>query len=704
MAAENEFTKARENYESYAYDRDNGHIKFVEKANLCERFFEGLQWDEKIRRKLERQNKPVLTINKTLATIANVMGEQIHNRMDVTFKPFRNGVPETASALSKVFLNIANMNRLHWKESEIFDDGVIQGRGFFDVRVKFDQQMIGDVDISVLNPKNVVIDADADQYDPDTWKRVTITKWMSIEDIELTYGKGKAKLLANKEQSGFELGYDSIDDWEDSFAGQNTTQRNGDRPKGAKRVRVIERQYRKAKNTSHFVDPRTGDMRPVPENWSKRRIGQTLQTMGWEIIDRITQRIRWTVSADSIVLFDDWSPYEHFTVVPYFPYFRRGKTMGLVEHLISPQEMLNKTSSQELHVVNSSANGGWKIRKGSLKNMDADELERRGAETGLVLELDNPDDAQKIQPNQIPTGLDRLTYKMDEFIKEVSGVSDSARGFDREDVAAKAIKAKQAAGSVNLAKPMDNLVRTRYLLARNVLNLIQRYYTEERVFQLTEDSPGAESEEITVNQTQPDGTVLNDLTAGTYDVTISSVPTRETYMDTQFEEAKALREMGIAIPDEHLIANSHLAKKNEIIEAMRNSAESERQSAMADLEIQEKQADVAGKQAEAQRKAAETGLASARTQKTVVDAEKVAQEAQGGDQMAEIERVRLQMAIEREKMQAEMKMQAWKMQQEMELKREQARQERLLKLATAEAQFEAQQNAAAWSNSPQRMQ
>ena len=704
-----EYEIARENWRAYSFNRDNGHIEYVKKADLCEKFFQGLQWEERIRRQLQAANKPVLTINKTLATISTVMGEQIDNRVDVSFKPFRDGTSETANGLAKTFLMITNQNRLHWKESEMFDDGIITSRGYMDIRMKFDRNMIGDCSVDVVNPKNVVVDSDADKYDPDTWKEVFITKWMSIDEIENNYGKGKARKLKGRQTSGFDLGYDSIDDWDDSFAGHGGSNEQGDRPDKKQRVRVIERQYRKSKISPFFVDPRTGDMRAVPQSWSKKRVAQTLQTMGWETIERRATRIRWTITADNCVLFDEWSPYEHFTIVPYFPYFRRGRTMGLVEHLISPQEMLNKVSSQELHVVNSSANGGWKVKKGSLKNMDADELESRGAETGLVLELDDVGDADKIQPNQIPSGLDRLTYKMDEFIKEVSGVSDSARGFDREDVAAKAIKAKQAAGSVNLAKPMDNLQRTRYLIARNILSLIQRYYTEERTMQLTDDSPGAETEEVTVNQVQEDGSIYNDLTAGQYDIVISSVPTRESWMETQFEEAARIKEMGIAIPDHHIIASSHLAKKDEIIQDMSNDAEAQRQQQIGELEVAGLEADVQNKQMDAQRKQAETGLAAARADKTMADSAQVQKdimtpEPEDNSAQVEMAKMQMEMQLEREKMQFEQQMEMQRFEFEKQMKQEEARQNRLLKMAEAEERMKIQKATANAQPQPQRMQ
>ena len=100
------------------------------------------------------------------------------------------------------------------------------------------------------------------------------------------------------------------------------------------------------------------------------------------------------------MLHDDWSPYEHFTLVPYFPYWRRGKPFGMVRNLISPQEQLNKISSQELHIVNTTANSGWIVESGSLTGMNADDLEEHGAETGLVLEFNRGSTPPgKIPPN-----------------------------------------------------------------------------------------------------------------------------------------------------------------------------------------------------------------------------------------------------------------------------------------------------------------
>jgi hypothetical protein len=106
------------------------------------------------------------------------------------------------------------------------------------------------------------------------------------------------------------------------------------------------------------VYPKTGESRPIPEQWDEGRVKYVAKEFGLHIIKKLVRRIRWTVTADNVVLHDDWSPYKHFTIVPYFPYFRRGVTIGLVENLIDPQELLNKSESQNLHIVNTTANSG----------------------------------------------------------------------------------------------------------------------------------------------------------------------------------------------------------------------------------------------------------------------------------------------------------------------------------------------------------
>jgi hypothetical protein len=243
----------------------------------------------------------------------------------------------------------------------------------------------------------------------------------------------------------------------------------------------------------------------------------------------------------------------------------------MVRNLISPQEQLNKISSQELHIVNTTANSGWIVESGSLTGMTADDLEEHGAETGLVLEFNRGSTPPgKIPPNQIPTGLDRIAQKASANIKQISGISDSMLGTDGAEVSGVAIQAKQNRGVLMIQVPLDNLKKTRQYLAEKVLNLVQRYYTEERVIQITDESdPFKPREPMAINQVTPEGQIINDLTLGEYDVIIATAPARDNFDEVQFAEAVELRKAGVPIPDDLIVEYSHLARKANIAQRIR---------------------------------------------------------------------------------------------------------------------------------------
>ena len=615
MAIDN-YKVLQEQHDRYIYCRDEGHLQFQKKAKTCEKFFSGEQWDEATKAKLKQQRRPALTLNKTLSSLMVMFAEQLKNRASVNFVPSSNGSQDVANIFNKLWLYTASTNKLKWVESQVFDDGIITGRGFYDIRMDFSNHLLGEVAINHVNPLNVIIDPDSEEYDPDSWSDTFYSKWLSLEDVQRIYGKEKAESVRRTVEKEFPLGYDYIDTRPDTFGGDEAaryTTYTDSMQDYRKRVRVLERQYKQVQTQEHFVDLETGDMSLVPEGMPREKIQAILNEFNVTTIKRPADVYYWTVTAGDTVLHHKESPYKHFTIIPFFPVFRRGKTIGMVENLIDPQELYNKARSQELHVINTSANSGWITKRGAVLNLTTEELEERGAETGLVLETDDVDNVKKITPNPIPTGLDRVSQIAGEDLKEISMASDSMRGFDREDVAAKAIQAKQQVGGKNFAKVMDNLAHTRTLLAERALDLMQTFYTTEREFQITGESLRAESEAININvpdQEQPSG-VLNDITVGKYSVVVTTVPDRDTIQQTNFEQAVQLRELGVPIPDKILIENSTLENKEELLEEKPDPAvEKQRQ-----LELADKEAEVSKKEAERDKLHSEAALNLVRAQR-----------------------------------------------------------------------------------------
>jgi len=660
----------QEQLDRYVYSRDNGHISYSAKARVCEAFFAGDQWNDAAKAKLARVRRPALTFNKILPSCAAIFGEHLNNRADIGFKALKEGTQDTADALSKLFIQIGNANNQGWLESEVFADGVITSRGFFDARMNFDTNIFGEVDLSLMNPRNVVIDPDSEEYDPDKWKDVITSKWLSENDIRLLYGDAAANELSGKSASNMFIGYDFMDTRPDTFGGEKL-RTYGSEAKYSRYWRQLERQFKTVRMQEHFVDMISGETRMIPDGMVREKIQLILKEFDVTIIKRKTEVIDWTVTVDDVLVHNEESPYKHFTVVPFFPFFRRGNTIGLVENLMDPQELYNKVRSQELHIVNTTANSGWKVLTGALQNMSIEDLEERGAETGLIAELNNMDGLDKITPNTVPSGMERISYNAAEDLKEISMASDSMRGFDRADVAAKAIMAKQAQGSTNYTKVFDNLNQTRRLLATRILDMVQTFYVEPRILHITGTNPGEQDEVVTINEVSPEGQVARDMTLGEYGIVISSVPARETFEETQFEQAVRLRELGVQIGDEILIENSHLARKNEIAKDMAGGPSEEEQALqqeLAQLEVETKRLENRKAAAEQKKIESEAALNLVRAQQTAME-DPTGAEAKAGD-----DEIRLAEAeADREEVLAKLSLEKYKIDEELKVKREELR-------------------------------
>ena len=654
LSTEEEHSIATNQFERYERARDNGHLEYIETAKKCDAFYRGNQWDPADVASLDDEGRPALTINTILPTINTVLGEQSTRRADVNFKPKGNGTQEVADVLNKLYLHIADTNKLDWLESTVFADGLIQDRGYFDVRIDFTDHIQGEVRISTKDPLDILIDPDAKEYDPKTWNEIFETKWMSLDEVEEQYGTDKADRLRVAAEYGNTMGQDSVEYEEtrygDTYTGVEYNQGSTTNPEENRQmraVRVIERQYYQLKECSYYVDSVTGDMRQVPGNWGERKKKKFADEYGLEILTRLDRKVRWTVTADKVVLHDDWSPYECFTIVPYFPYWRRGRPFGMVRNLISPQEQLNKISSQELHIVNTTANSGWIVETGSLNGMTADDLEEHGAETGLVLEYNRGSSPPaKIPPNQIPTGLDRLGQKAAVNIKTISGVSDSMLGTDSPEVSGIAIQAKQNRGVLMIQVPLDNLQKTRQYLAEHILRVVQQYYTEERLIQITDESDPMKPEiPIVVNQVTPEGDIINDLTLGEYKVVVGTMPTRDNFDEVQFAEAIQLRQVGVPIPDDLIVDYSHMAKKGEIARRIRimqgmeppSEEQAQIQQFQAEAEIKKIQLEIAKMEAEVQNLQSLSQLNMAKAQESAADPQLKVAELQAKMQMKQEE-------------------------------------------------------------------
>ena len=122
-AKEEEITRSQ--WARYERARDNGHLEYCYMAQKCDEYYQGDQWDPDDEAALEAEGRPALTINTILPTINTILGEQSTRRADIQFKPRRGGDEQIAMTLNKLYMQIADNNKLDWVEQQVFSDGLI---------------------------------------------------------------------------------------------------------------------------------------------------------------------------------------------------------------------------------------------------------------------------------------------------------------------------------------------------------------------------------------------------------------------------------------------------------------------------------------------------------------------------------------------------------------------------------------------------
>lgn len=620
--------EARENWARYLYGKDRGHLEYQAQAARCEGMYlgGGEQWRAEDKSVLDAEGRPYYEFNEVLPSINSALGYQIQNRMDIAFRP-RGGKADmdTATILSKLAKHTQDSTNLKWKETQVFSDGLIEQRGYFDVRMDFNKNMKGDISIATLDPRDVIPDPDGKTYDPDGWGDVTVSRWLTLDEIEAFWGKDARERAEGSGDDDTDFG-DMDEETERNRFGINKGTGRYDaytsEQDGLRRYRVIDRQIARHTMTKCLVFPDTGDVK-VQDDMTPEQV-QTALEAGAKPAKRMRKRIKWVVSTYSTTLFSEWSPYDQFTIIPYFGYFRRGKTRGMVDNAIGPQEALNKAVSQFIHITNTTANSGWTVEENSLTNMSTDDLAKVGSKTGLVVEYKRGAQAPaKITPNTVPQGIDRIIDRATQALKDVT-VPDSMRGLQGNAVSGVAKQADQFASQQQLAVPLENLAMTRNLLSRFILKLLQRYYDSHRIFRITETDPltGKEVEDVLeINKPDGLGGYLNDITVGEYDVVVTEQPMQVTFENSQFEQALAMRKEGVAIPDTTVVRYSNLADKHEIMESMATQAAPtdptlEAKAKLMTAQARKTDADTTARNVEAQYSAIQTAQVIATTPAT----------------------------------------------------------------------------------------
>ncbi len=578
--------------------------KWATTAKECTDFVEGRQWDEKLVAQMDAAGRPHLTINKTNRLLRLMLGYFSNNRTDLKVLAGHDGTgtDAAADALTALMKQIAQVNEMPYVDAEVFQDGLMTGRGYFDHRLCFEKNDFGEVEARAMDPFSTYLDPDTQSYDLNRdCGYICEARFGCLDEVESLFGKEARENVEPFVYNRTPLSYystmasqgettpirrfggseDTQSEWWDNIYGMLGSFADPLR----KSLRIMDFQYKVLTPAKMFVDMETGDRQEIPEDWQRDKIQRVLywaqqNNTPLSVDTRPIRKVRWTTIIGDLMVYDDWSPYRTYTVTGFFPYFRRGITRGMIEDLMDPNREINKRRSARIDTIMRTAHSGWKYHEGSLDPVQEAALKRHGGEAGFLLKwkgLGAHMEPKKIEPSAPPSGLKELEATASDDMQEVSGINESALGEIDIGQSGKAIEARQRQAVIAVQSYLTNFSRSKKLVGYKQLEIAQEHYTEPRMFRILGEN--GKSQLVQINQRIAVDQIANDITVGKYLVSIDERPLTATFQAGQFEELmNILQKLGpigqmIASTRPDLIVDmSSLPNKDEWKQALQEAA------------------------------------------------------------------------------------------------------------------------------------
>lgn len=500
-------------------------------------FVSGKQWSDADIAAFEASGRPAITINRIKPLINVLSGYQRLNRYDIDFLPRTNDdidVCTVRKGLTKYILDECEYDK---HESQAFLDAAIGGLGWLDVGYRYDAE-INDGEAYVVreDPFGIYVDPETHKLDLSDAKYICRAKWVDKDELALAYPEKKDEIYAQ-------------------YAIYDTAEKNdghADNPLWYKRetnkARLVECWYKtKVNQTMYYLT----DGRIIPRE--EMQIDYFFQGLVDAVQDVPVTKVRVASFIERVLLEDIPSPYEHgeFPLVPITCYNFGVDDLpaGFVRDLIDPQREINKRRIQELHILNSSGNGGGWIEADAMTDQQKADFRKKGNIPGHFSEV-RPGvlaggKIQERMPAQVPAAIIQAENQAQNDLVQISGINEALMGTDIPSSASgRAIELKQKQAITHIAPMFDHLRDAKKKVAlllwgrRGHKGIVPQFYTEDKIYRV-EGTNGQQFIHVNRQIVQQDRlgraivSTLNDLSQGEFDIIVSDTQASTTQRQAQ---------------------------------------------------------------------------------------------------------------------------------------------------------------------------
>lgn len=574
-----------------------------------QRYYDGDQLSADEVSELNARNQPNIVINKIAPRIDLVVGMMAGNRYRLSAFP-RNASEEdlgSAEAVNKGLRHIEEHNEQKYLESEVFEDGLITGRSWFEVTSSLNPDFDLDIIIKARDSDDIFIDPAAVRYDLSDAKDLADSFFVHKDDLISIYPDFEDEIKASFMEGPSSIHYDrkyAGDDYLMALLRDDKT-KNAFIDKKNNRVRLTKYWFRQ-KELRKFVLTSKGVER-LQRGISKKEEQRVLKDIQKatnekpEVLELMTDVIRVQTFLPTAIL-ENKEPEFLGDMFPYVNYIvKKDKASnlpyGLVRPMIDPQDEINKRRSKGLHLLNTERTI---YEEGAVD--DEEVLKREVARADGIIKR-NRGYELKIESNR-EMGQSQLSLYQaaNQELNDVTGVSPDLMGMVTNARSQAAIQQRQRQSLAVLNRAFENWKRTKILLEKLKLKFMQEFWTGPRVINVTDNEGSVQS--FPLNVTYRDTKTgelkkLNDISVGKYDIVFEETPETVNYMEDVFVELAKLAQTG-QVPPELPIEFAPLPKEirdrllNRLNEARQQQQAALQQQAMLQSQVEAQGAEGAG--------------------------------------------------------------------------------------------------------------
>lgn len=498
---------------------------------------DGKQWPEQIKAEREAEGRPCITMNKMSAFIDQVVGDQRMNRPSIRVVPVDSQADvKVAKILSGWIKHVQQISKSDVAIDHGFEHAVACGYGAWRVTTRYSSNSAFEQEayIEVIENALAVFWGKHVEYDCSDAMYCFI-----VSDMDRDEFKDKYKV---EPMSFNSAGDQFIEGW----ATKNT-------------VRVAEYFVKvPVMKTIYLLQDGRVVEKPSPEDAVARmRKVQSFKIM-WYLL-----------TGDKVLESKEWLGKKYIPVVPVwgkeFNVAGKRRIRGLIRNAKDAQRMYNYWASLDTEVIALQPKVPYILTPKQIAGHEDQWKEAHRKNYPYLLanaDKDAPGWPHRESPPQASSAFVEKLRETDQEIRDTIGLQKASLGMQSNERSGAAIRERKKEGDVGTFAFIDNLSRSLEHTGRILVDIAPALLDTERVVRLGLDD--GDFEFATVNIMAPDGSILNDLSVGTYDVVVTVGP---SFTTQRTEARQSMQEFIQYYPDAAPIIGDLYAKSMDWPEA-----------------------------------------------------------------------------------------------------------------------------------------